>query len=315
MDPKNDNALSEQVKNWIIQSVDPEASFIEARRLYGGISSIVHHVVLQVNQSTKCYVLRQFDNMDWLKDEPDLALHEAESLRWAAQADVPTPELIAFDAAGEACGLPVVLMTLLEGTVVLQPDNMELWLNGLAESLATIHKVDADQLGWNYFTYNDVHTLEVPAWSSMPELWSQAINIVKGPRPGHKLSFIHRDYHPTNVLWNHNEVSGVVDWVNSCYGPAGIDIGHCRLNLAQLYGGEAADSFLKAYESFAGSAFEYDPYWDLLSLIDILFGTPSVYAGWPAFGVDGLTDELIIERLDAYMASVVKRAAESNAGK
>lgn len=49
-------------------------------------------------------------------------------------------------------------------------------------------------------------------------------DFVREPRPQVKPCFIHRDYHPTNILWVDDKVSGVVDWVNACRGPAGIDI-------------------------------------------------------------------------------------------
>lgn len=134
---------------------------------------------------------------------------------------------------------------------------------------------------------------------------------MKGLRPQSQLSFIHRDYHPTNVLWSNNKVSDVVDWVNACLGPVGIDIGHCRLNLAQLYDVATADAFLHAYSKYAEPQFQYEPYWDLLSLIDILFGPPTVYPCWPAFGVTELTDALVTERLENYMLSLVERAVNT----
>lgn len=81
------------------------------------------------------------------------------------------------------------------------------------------------------------------------------------------------------------------------------------MNLAQLFDVQTADQFLSAYQKHAGPEFNYDPYWDLLSLIDILFGPPKVYPGWEAFGVTGLTDKLMEERLDKYMISLLERTS------
>ncbi|MNZ79035.1 Phosphotransferase enzyme family protein [compost metagenome] len=186
---------------------------------------------------------------------------------------------------------------------------MQKWLEGMANALVRIHSTPADEHRWSYFTYNDIASLQVPDWSNHAEQWQIILDRVRGPRPSYKPRFIHRDYHPTNVLWSNGNVSGVVDWVNACRGPAGIDVGHCRLNLAQLYNVETADAFLTAYAKEAGPSFSYEPYWDMISLIDILFGPPTVYPGWEAFGMTGLTDKLMAERLDRYMISLVNRCS------
>src|SRR5690606_18932737 len=109
-----------------------------------------------------------------------------------------------------------------------------------------------------------------------------------------------------DILWKDGSVSGVVDWVTACRGPGGIDIGHCRLNLAMLYDVATADRILTGYEQNQDDIFTYDPYWDFVSLIDILFGPPTVYPGWVAFGVLGLTDQMMEERLDLYVESLLE---------
>lgn len=297
-----------------MDSVSPSSCVLSVTRLYGGISSIIHAVSLRVDGAVQEYVLRQFDDQEWLRAEPDLAVHEAESLRVAGGTGLPTPQLIASDPYGDLCGVPAVLMSKLEGSVILQPQDKAGWLNGLAKALVQIHAETAEEFPWSYYSYNDVHKLETPDWARQPEVWKEVIEYVRQPFPAFEPCLIHRDYHPNNVLWNNHGVSGVVDWVNACRGPAGIDIGHCRVNLAQLYDVATADAFLSAYQSVAGIAgqsFHYDPYWDLVSLTDILFGKPQVYAGWTALGVTGLTDALIADRLEAYARSLVVRVNES----
>lgn len=304
--------LPDRIIQWIEDALGPNSTVESSRRLEGGTSSSVHQVNVRVNGLLRNCVLRQFDNAEWLADEPDLARNEAQSLRFATQIGVPTPRLVAFDETGDSCGVPTVLMTLLDGSVVLEPPQMNRWLNGLAAALVQIHSVPADTFPWTYFTYANISSLQVPAWSRHPELWKQAIEIVNGPQPIWRSCFIHRDYHPTNVLWSKNAVSGVVDWVNACRGPAGIDVGHCRVNLALLYDVATADEFLAAYLRSAESTFSYDPYWDLVSLIDISSEPPSIYPGWTAFGVRGLTDDLILEHQDAYLVSLINRFSDPN---
>jgi aminoglycoside phosphotransferase (APT) family kinase protein len=299
--------LSEQTMQWLSNVIEPTARIQTIHRLKGGISSIVLHIHVTTDNKPISYVLRQFDNQDWLGQEPDLALHEAECLKWAARVQVPTPELVAFDESGSLSGHPSVMMSKLNGSVILEPDDLHAWLDRMAAALAEIHKVESDNFPWSYFTYSDIQALRPPSWSAHSGLWAELIALAQCSQPSFKPTFIHRDYHPTNILWQDNNVSGIVDWVNACQGPAGVDIGHCRLNLALLYGVSAADRFLDAYTIHGDSSFTYDPYWDAVSLCDAFFDSPAVYPGWTDLGFQGLTDDLIAERIDLYMISLVNR--------
>jgi aminoglycoside phosphotransferase (APT) family kinase protein len=196
---------------------------------------------------------------------------------------------------------------MLRGDVVLRPTSRREWLDGLARVAAQIHRVDADGFPWTYRRYNEGDLLVVPRWSRQPNAWKIAIEVVQRPVPWHRDCFVHRDYHPSNVLWWNGRVSGVVDWVNGCRGPAGIDVAWCRHNLANLEGVAAADDFLSAYILAAGSQFEYDPYWDLMSVVEMLPGPPSMYEGWRASGLPDISDAVMRERVDLYVTSVVSR--------
>lgn len=300
-------ALSENVINWIVDVLGSQAVAQSNVRLQGSTSSILHRIMVEKDAELLDLVIRQFNNEEWLKEEPDVALHEAMSLRYAANLPIKTPDLIAFKETGDQMNTPVVLMTMLEGTVELKPTNMAKWVDGLAEALTHIHRLDATDFNWTYFTYQEINAFEVPKWSRYPELWKKAIHVARATPPEYTTCFIHRDYHPTNVLFKDGEVSGIVDWVNACRGPAGIDIGHCRVNLAMLYNVATADKFLTAYQAHANDRFIYNVYWDIISLIDILEGPPVVYSGWEAFGVTGLTDDMMMERLDDYLVSLMDR--------
>jgi aminoglycoside phosphotransferase (APT) family kinase protein len=252
-------------------------------------------------------VLRRFVNEQWVRAEPDVAVREGMSLQHATRAGLPAPDLIALDADGEHCGVPATLVLRLEGSVVLEPSDRKQWLRGLAETAARIHRVDAAGFRWKYSRYNEGVTLTPPRWSKQRDAWAKAIEIVEGPSRSYSECFVHRDYHPSNVLWKNGRVSGVVDWVNGCRGPAGIDVAWCRHNLANLHGVPVADEFLRAYVAEAGSEFQYDPYWDLMSVVELLPGPPSMYEGWRASGVPNISNAVMRERVDDYVASVVAR--------
>ena len=297
--------LSENTRRWI-ESVTG-ARVLSVAVLPGATSSLVHAVEIESTAGRYSLVLRRFVNQKWVEREPDIAVREALSLQHATRAGLPAPELIAFDPDGAHCGVPATLVARIPGSVVLEPADRTSWLRGLAESAAQIHRVDAAGFRWKYRRYNDGLALAVPSWSKQQEAWKIAIEIVEGPPRPYSESFVHRDYHPSNVLWQDGRVGGVVDWVNGCRGPAGIDVAWCRHNLANLHGGSVADEFLNAYSAEAGSEFQYDPYWDLMSVVELLPGPPSMYEGWRASGVSSISNAVMRERVDDYVKSVVAR--------
>jgi aminoglycoside phosphotransferase (APT) family kinase protein len=297
--------LSENTRRWIEGATG--ARVISVRVLPGATSSLLHAVEVEGATGTRSLVLRRFVNEKWVKAEPDVAVREGMSLQHATRAGLPAPELIALDADGEHCGVPATLVARLEGSVVLEPSDREQWLRGLAETAARVHRVDAAGFRWKYRRYNEGAKLALPRWSKQPDAWAKAIEIVEGPPRSYSECFVHRDYHPSNVLWQNGRVSGVIDWVNGCRGPAGIDVAWCRHNLANLHGVSAADEFLSAYVAVAGSGFTYAPYWDLMSVVELLPGPPSMYEGWRASGVPNISDATMRERVDEYVASLVAR--------
>ncbi|MBA4385697.1 MAG: aminoglycoside phosphotransferase family protein [Anaerolinea sp.] len=294
-----------QVTNWIVSHLDSSAEIKEVVRLQGSTSSDLYTVQIRERVREFNLVLRLLTNQQWLQEEPDLAEHEAAALAMAKKSGLCVPEVIAWDTDGQHCGTPAVLMTSVPGMVNLQPQNFDNWLRQMAAALQPLHELSAADFGWQYFCYNDVKTLKVPTWTAQPSLWERAIEIVNRPPPPTKTCFIHRDYHPMNTLWQDETLSGVVDWVNACRGPAAFDLAWNRLNLMQMYGVEAANHMRDQALAICGTEV-WHPYWDLMALIEMLPGPPEVYEPWPVFGLRDLSAPLMIQRADEYLASVLE---------
>lgn len=299
------NFLPSLIIDWITAHLDSSAEIKEIVRLLGSTSSDLYQIRIQEVSREFNLVLRLLTNQQWLLEEPDLAEHEAAALTLAKNSGLPVPQVIAWDPDGQLCGTPAVLMTCVSGKVNLQPRHFDDWLRQMAAALQPLHQLDAADFGWQYFCYNDVKTLKVPTWSAQPKLWERAIEIVNLPPPPTQSGFIHRDYHPMNTLWQNENLSGVVDWVNACRGPVPFDLAWNRLNLMQMYGVEAANRLREHALEICG-ANVWHPYWDLMALIEMLPGPPDVYAPWPVFGLRDLSLPLMIQRADAYLESVLQ---------
>ena len=76
--------------------------------------------------------------------------------------------------------------------------------------------------------------------------------------------FMHGDFQHFNFLWTRGRLTGVVDWGSASTGSPSIDVGHCRLNLAVLFGADWAERFRLAYQAETGRS--VDPWRDLQAL-------------------------------------------------
>jgi aminoglycoside phosphotransferase (APT) family kinase protein len=105
---------------------------------------------------------------------------------------------------------------------------------------------------------------------------------------------IHRDFHPGNILWSDGRLSGIVDWVSACVGPALFDDGHLRVNLAIMHGPGEPDRVIPG-----------DPAWDIEAAFSALdWSSTSVNdtwrAPWPHIRAD-----VGRRRLEAFVAGAL----------
>jgi aminoglycoside phosphotransferase (APT) family kinase protein len=262
--------VPDQALRWVTASLGVGARVLGVEALAGGTSSAVHALRVDAGGSGATeFVLRRFVRLDWLAEEPDIAAREAEALGLLADVDLPTPRLVAVDPDGSLAGVPSVLMTRLPGRIEWDPPAVEPFLSALAEPLPVIHDVQVrtGAVLPDYRPY-PLGMHRPPAWAARPDVWTRAIDVLEGSGPpGDERRFIHRDYHPGNVLWHGGRVAGIVDWVNASIGSPWADVGHCRVNIASELGHEAADRFLELYRVVAGRTDDYDPYWDISAAI------------------------------------------------
>jgi aminoglycoside phosphotransferase (APT) family kinase protein len=246
------------------------------RPIPGGLSASVHAIdVVDRRGHRHRLVLKRFTWDD--PEEPDMASREGRILELVRSLPLPTPALVALDRHGESSGFPSLLMTRLPGRPVLRPRDPARWVRQLAELLPPIHALDTSGTSLDvYRPYGLGQPAEPPPWTSRRAVWARAIEVFTAPPPEPPRHFIHRDYHPGNVLWERSRPSGVVDWLHGCSGVASADLGHCRGNLWDLAGPAAPDRLLVEYGALTGSPLAYNPYWDIAAALG---GLPDLVPG------------------------------------
>jgi aminoglycoside phosphotransferase (APT) family kinase protein len=299
--------LAPEIKAWVKSCVGLNVKLLSSQQLRGSSSATLYRLTLLDGIKVNHCVLRLFTKSEWLAVEPDIPEHEAAVLEKVSAAGLPVPHLLGCDPRGAACGLPALLMTALPGKVDLMPMSIESWLRQMAEFLVKLHEIEPAGFHWHYRAYNNVDQLKVPEWSRHKPLWEKAIEIVRSPAPAAPVRFIHRDFHPVNLLWRRGKLSGVVDWVNACQGPAGIDVAWMRHSMASMYGLAMSDRFLAVCQEVMGSSWDYDPYWDMKTIVEFLPGPLEVYPPWKDFGLDHIDSALLTRRDEEYLDSLLKR--------
>lgn len=299
--------LSQKTIRWLERELTGVLN--ETRPLLGGTSSRLWQLKVSGKDSIMNVVLREYTNRDWLAVEPEIAEQEARNLIALEDVPVCAPNLLASDPYAFKTAYPTVVMSLTEGQVSLNPTNKSKWIDEMAKMLAHIHETPVTVASL-YFRYFDPSQPVTAEWSSQPEAWKRAFKRLKRTvESSGETTFIHRDFHPGNVLFEEEKITGIVDWPNACMGPREVDVAHCRWNLAMMHGQETADTFLSAYLTHS-SLKNYDPYWDLEASANVFSETsPEVYPGWEAFGYTDLTAEMIRERMDAFLTQALNKEA------
>jgi aminoglycoside phosphotransferase (APT) family kinase protein len=280
-------------------------------RLRGGWTSTMLRLTATDGEQA---VLRLMTREPWRRHASGLLARESAVQTLLSGTTVPAATSLALDVSGQAAGDPAHLMSHLSGRVVLNRCDAGL-LDALARLLRGIHAVDpGGEQPRDFESWAPVSKWVVPRWSRRPTLWRSAFERLSGPPPPYRAVFLHRDFHLGNVLWRDGGdggVSGVVDWVETSWGPAELDVAHCATYLAMLHGPEAAERFVAAYgpgpvdpEATSRVRGGERGYWHVMDVVGYLPDPGKVVQPWRDQGV-ALSDEAARTRLERRLADVL----------
>lgn len=168
-------------------------------------------------------------------------------LRALAGTNVPVPEAILYHAETDILDTPFYLMERLEGRVFedcalpgMAPDERRSIYFGMAEALATLHRVQPDAVGLgDYGRPGNYFERQLARWSkqynestgeriaALDELVARLPGLM--PPDDGKVSIAHGDFRLGNMIFHPSEprVIGVLDWELSTLGHPYADLGFC----------------------------------------------------------------------------------------
>ncbi|MFF0549740.1 phosphotransferase family protein [Streptomyces sp. NPDC004311] len=286
--------------------------------LRGGWTSRMRRLDLHGPDGHRSLVLRSFVKPFYVRHAEGLLTREADILSLLRDTEVPAPALLAVDATAQHCDHPSLLMSLLPGTVRLDDRDAEHRADLLARQLADIHAlpVSEGQRPRTYQAWTSPERVTPPTATRRPELWQRAVDVLRREPPAHRGRFLHRDFHPGNVLFTGTDgglrISGVVDWVETSWGPADLDVAHCATALALLHGAPEGMRFADRYVAAGGALTEADGdhlYWRLLDALAFAPDAEKVAVPWRELGRTDLTSAVLTRRLEEYVAALFDRYA------
>ncbi|WP_424861317.1 phosphotransferase family protein [Streptomyces sp. MMS24-I29] len=302
---------------WVEKSLAPGERIEAVEQLRGGWTSRMRRLDVSGPQGARALVLRSFVKPFYVRHAPGLLTREADILRLLADGTgVPAARLVAVDARAEHCDHPSLLMTLLPGRVRVDDAGAPERIGLLARQLADIHAVrvtDATRPR-TYQAWTAPDRVQVPAATGRAGLWRRAVDVIRREPPSYEPRFLHRDFHPGNVLFTGSgagvRVSGVVDWVETSWGPADLDVAHCSTALALLHGVPTGMGFAGQYTCAGGRLADDDAdhlYWRLLDALAYAPDAEKLAVPWQELGRTDLTPDMLAARLEDYVDCLFDR--------
>ncbi|MFE7749696.1 phosphotransferase family protein [Streptomyces sp. NPDC057428] len=303
---------------WVAKGLSESEGIEEVVRLRGGWTSEMRRLGICGPGGRRSLVLRSFVKPFFVRHAEGLLTREAAVLRLLGDTDVPAATLVAVDATAQYCDRPSLLMSLLPGTVRLGDEGADRRAELLARQLLCIHRlpVTAEARPRTYQAWTSPERVSPPEDTKRPELWQRAVDVIRREPPDYRACFLHRDFHPGNVLFTGDgdglRISGVVDWVETSWGPADLDVAHCSTALALLHGIPAGMHFADRYLAAGGTLAEDRAahlYWRLLDALAFAPDAEKVAVPWREVGRADLTPTVLTRRLEGYLQALFDRYA------
>ncbi|MFE7525710.1 phosphotransferase family protein [Kitasatospora sp. NPDC057542] len=311
----------EGTRRWVEGHLPAGERIAEVSALRGGWTSRMRRLDVRRPGRAGSYalVLRSFVKPFYRRHAPGLLAREAAVLRLLETSGIPAARLVAVDAAGAVCEHPSLVMTHLPGGVRLAEDgDTARRADLLAAQLAAVHALAVGEQdrprAWQAWTAPG--RVAVPDGTARSGLWERAVGVIGGAVPAHRPCFLHRDFHPGNVLFTGAgaglAVAGVVDWVETSWGPADLDVAHCSTALALLHGPGAGLDFADRYLAAGGRELAEGRahlYWRLLDALAFAPDAQKVAEPWRELGRTDLTPAVLTGRLEDYLQALFDRYA------
>ena len=265
----------------------------EVRELPGGTHATTHLVRL-VRPSVEV-VVQQYPPGD------DAGTRSADVLAALDGLSGRAPQLIAADVDGAWSDGSTVVMTAMPGDSSLAEADGLVRSAQLGVTLAMTHALDVTKL--SHFdrvldrSGGSLVSVSGPARTAVEAAWPRLV--------AQPVVLTHYDFWAGNTLWKGDEIVGIIDWSGAGLGPRGFDVSWSRLDAHLLWGTQAADAVLAAYENTGGEAVRDRRAWDLLAAGHAHRDIESWAENYGALGRRDVTSTVLRSKLTAWTDALI----------
>ena len=261
----------------LLDLLAPDSELISFSIAEGSFSNYTHVLTARHKDGRPYRVVVRRYKVFGNYDRGEKAQREFKTFELLNRHAVPAPEPLLLDVSGDTLGLPGIVVSFVEGSLLLDaPPDPLIWARKLAGTLAKIHSITCGEeeqeflLKGNaeasWFLNSESPPAYMQAYPGGSELWSLLQDqLPKVERVSPVL--LHIDYWSGNILWHENEISAVIDWEEAAYGDPAIDVGYAAMNMALMGLTEAGDEFIRTYESKTGRVLRNLGFWELAAAV------------------------------------------------
>jgi aminoglycoside phosphotransferase (APT) family kinase protein len=287
---------------WVTNCVVPGASVVSVNGLRRGespwlvrlASSDIDEVVVRVGDASSVALLAT----------------ETAALEAIAASEIPGPRLLGVAMGGPATpGVFALVMTRVVGTSRSTVEPSAARLRAFGAAVAMVHAAPVPTSPHLPVRQRPVEPIDFDAVRrSEPTrpLLVEAEDVLRRiPVPDHRPVFVHGDFWHGNTMWDHDQLTGIIDWECAGIGHPGIDVGMQRCDATLVVGLSGADAVLAGYESAIGRPAADVAYWDIAAALTTPPTMDSFVLTIAGQGRTDLDPPTLLARRDAFLAAAL----------
>lgn len=292
-----------------LEALVPGIKVTSLRVLEGGISASSWLAeVEQAGEATKWVVRMPGDYRYSQREDASTREFQVLSRLNASMVNVPRPVAVESDESSE--NRKFYVMEFVEGNPLVNPTNVDDFLNQYACALARVHattpppsELAKEEKGWN------------PKYAELNEALHEGLireTLAKFHRTYvNQPVLCHGDPWPGNIIWKDEKLQCFIDWEEAMIADPLFDVSICRLEIVWLLGPAAMEDWTLKFQSASSISFEELVYWDLCAALRPIRWVQNWAPAFAKLGREDVTAETMTEGLKWFIEDALERATGS----